>query len=636
MSAICGMLRLDGRPVTAEDLQPGMDAVAQYGRDSGGIWLSGAAQPSCPWIGLGHRLRRLTPESAHEQQPFTRGNLTLTADARIDNRAELFAELSVPSADRSLMTDCELVLLAYAKWGQDCPEHLIGDYAFAIWDADARRLFCARDHIGARPFYYYHSPTLFVFSTDIRGVLAFSGVPAEIDEIQVAQMLLSETPGYHDNAHTFFCDVMKLAFGHCLTLENGALNTKRYWRPEDIAPLTLPTVEDYANRLRELVTQAVADRIRTDLPVGAHLSGGLDSSSVAVLAARVLRERGARPPAVFSWSPPPGPPPYTDEYARIDAVCRQEGLTPIYNDQTEAEWGEIQDENPVSQSMLRAGFERHMQRLANAAGIRVILSGWGGDEAVSFNGQGLLAEYLQSRCWRKALAYLRVREIIRHPRVLLQIPRVVWRKGVLPLLSASVYERVDPFHRDESFIRDDFEERIRPHLRRTHKTPREIPGGRQNQWQLYYAGYISERVESWAARGMDYNLTYAYPLIDRRVLEFIYAIPVELHAREGQGRHLFRHAVQSVLPPSMGNQNLKDEPIFLKHAQSWRDIRFENWARELSSDAAKWENPWVDIARLRDGLIGKSRARKTPFRMIPLTSGLRGVILWRHWKCRSI
>ncbi len=380
MSAICGMLRLDGRPVTAEDLRPAMEAVAQYGRDGSGVWLSSVAQPSCPWVGIGHRLMRLTPESAHEQQPFTRGDLTITADARIDNREDLFAELSVALSERSDMSDCELVLLAYGRWGENCPAQLVGDYAFAIWDGAARRLFCARDHIGARPFYYYHSPALFAFSTDIRGVLAFPGVPATIDEVEVAQMLLYESHGYHDNEHTFFCDLRKLTFGHWLTFRDGTLNTKRYWCPEDIPPLTLPTVEDYATRLREIVKHAVEERLRTNLRIGAHLSGGLDSSSVAVLAARLLRERGALPPAVFSWSPPPGPPPYADEYARIDAVCRQEALTPIYNDQTEAELDAISETDPATRPMESEGIERHLQRRAEALGVRVILSGWGGDE----------------------------------------------------------------------------------------------------------------------------------------------------------------------------------------------------------------------------------------------------------------
>ncbi|MDD2764281.1 MAG: asparagine synthase-related protein [Opitutaceae bacterium] len=628
MSAICGLLRLDGRPVTAENLRPAMEAVAQYGRDGSGVWTLGA-------VGFGHRLMRLTPESAHEQQPITRGNLTLTADARIDNRDELFAELSVRSAERSCMTDGELVLLAYTKWREDCPKHLIGDYAFAIWDEPARRLFCARDHIGARPFFYYHSPALFAFATDIRGVLAFPGVPAEIDEVEVAQMLLSESPGYHDNEHTFFRDVRKLTFGHYLTVDSGTLHTKRYWRPEDVPPLTLPTTEDYAQRLHDLVRQAVADRLRTDKPTGAHLSGGLDSSSIAVLAAQLLRERGATPPAVFSWSPPPGPPPYTDEHKRIEAVCRQEGLAPIYNDQTEAEWNAVLDAESATRPVLTVANERHLQRRAELLGVRVILSGWGGDEAASFNGRGLLAEYVRNWRWGDAIAYLRSRGSIRQPRSLLNVARVFWRDGVLPLLSSATYERFNPYSRGPSMIREDFLERIRAHLRQVQKPPREVPGGRQCQWQLYYAGHITARIESWAALGADCNLVYGYPLLDRRVLEFVYAIPVELHARDGRGRYLCRKAMEWVLPPGITNEAMKQEMVLEGQAISWRNARLDRWAAELGSSAANWENPWVDIARLRGNLTGGSTARRRPYGKIPLTCALTGVSLWRHWKNSS-
>ena len=621
--------------MTAEDLRPAMEAVAQYGRDGSGVWLSAVAQPSCPWVGFGHRLMRLTPESAHEQQPLTRDNLTITADARIDNRAELFAELSVPGSERSDMTDCELVLLAFRKWGENCPERLVGDYAFAIWDSTARRLFCARDHIGARPFYYYHSPALFAFSTDIRGVLAFPGVPAEIDEVEVAQLLLSESPGYHDNEHTFFCDVRKLTFGHCLTLDNGTLRTKRYWRPEDIAPLTLPTVDDYATRLRELVTQAVADRLRTNQPVGAHLSGGLDSSSIAVLAARSLRERGAPPPAMFSWSPPPGPPPYTDEYARIDAVCRQESLTPIYRDQAEAEWIAMMDEDAAARPKNMASDERHLQRTAAALGVRVLLSGWGGDETVSSSGRGLLAEYLKNWRWGDAFGHLRARTSLRHPRSLLQLPRTFWCAGILPLLGSAAYHKVDPYRRDPAVIRHDFLERIRPRLRLVQNPLRMVPSGRRCQLQYYYFGHMTARIESWANFGADHNLVYGYPLLDRRALEFVYAIPVELHSREGRERHLCRKAMERVLPPGMANADLKEEQSRSRQMLGWRDTRLDRWAEELGKRAADHTNPWVDITQLQARLMHGSNARENAYRVIALGHGLTAINMWRHWENSS-
>jgi asparagine synthase (glutamine-hydrolysing) len=462
-------------------------------------------------------------------------------------------------------------------------------------------------------------------------VLAFPGVPAKIDEVEVAQLLLSESPGYHDNEHTFFCDVRKLTFGHWLTLENGTLSTSRYWRPEDIAPLTLPTVEDYASRLRELVTQAVADRLRTNAHVGAHLSGGLDSSSIAVLAARLLRERGAPPPAVFSWSPPPGNPPFTNEHRRIEAVCKQEGLTPIYNDQTEAEFDAVLEEDFATRPVETVVIERHLQFRAKALGIRVMLSGWGGDEAVSFNGRGLLAEYLQNRRWGDAFSHLRKRTSLRHPRSLLHLPYLLWRDGILPQLGEAAYRRFNPYRLGPSMIRLDFLERIRPQLRPVKNPLREIPGGRQYQRQLYNHGHLTVRIDSWAAFGADHNFVYGYPLIDRRVLDFIYAIPVELHARDGQGRYLLRKTMERILPPGMTSEALKNDANLHQHNRSLRQTRIDRQAEELIRCTADRENPWVDIARLRDGLRGHSKVRKIPYGMISLKCGLRIVSLWRRW-----
>ncbi|NBV25243.1 MAG: asparagine synthetase B, partial [Proteobacteria bacterium] len=397
MSAIAGLLRLDGAPVSPESLSPALDLMVQYGRAARGRWSGGS-------LAFGCQVQHLTPEP--ESYPCTRGPLTVVADARLDGRPELCATLDVPSAERATVTDGELLLRAYERWGESCAEHLLGDFAFAIWNATTRRLFLARDHIGARPLYYWHTDREFAFATDLPALLAIDGVRRELDEVEVGWLLLNMFPGAHDNVHTYYRGVRKLPFGHTLTLDERGLRVARHWFPERLPDIRLPRHDDYVDQLYALVERAVADRLRTRLPVGAHLSGGLDSSSVAVLATRLLRQRGAAAPTMFSWSPPPGANPEETEHRRILAICQQEGLTPLYTEATEADLRRMAELDISLRPALTMGMEFSVQRQAAAEGIGLMLSGWGGDEGVSYNARGLASDFLVRGQWRALARYL--------------------------------------------------------------------------------------------------------------------------------------------------------------------------------------------------------------------------------------
>ena len=259
--------------------------------------------------------------------------LVAIADARIDDRDALCDTLGVPRAQRASIADVELILRAFAKWGSDCPRHLLGDYAFCVWDTAKRVLFCARDHIGARPFYYASENGRFVFASAVEAVLAAPGVPDALDETMVATHLGSVGVSA---THTFFRAVYKLPPGHALAVEAGrpfdpagTPRLERHWLPEH-APLVPRASDDaYAEQCLELYQRAVRDRLRGG-PVGAHVSGGLDSSSVTVLAARALRDQERPPPVAFTWLPDledaPPQPAHAQEYALVEAVCTQEGL----------------------------------------------------------------------------------------------------------------------------------------------------------------------------------------------------------------------------------------------------------------------------------------------------------------------
>lgn len=624
MSGILGLVRLDGDTADPLALAPAMQALAIYGGDASGLWNSGP-------VALGSQLRRGAPESANERLPFTRGPLTITADARIDNRGELGAATGLTTGELQSVPDGELILRAYEKWGEGCAEQLVGDFAFAIWDTRNRSLYCARDHIGARPFFYYRARGVFAFATDIRGVLACPGVPAEIDEGEIARCLLTFTPGYHDNEHTFFTDLRKLPFGHWLVLADGRVRTGRHWRPEELGKVSLPSPEAYADRLFELVRLAVADRVRGEVgAVGAHLSGGLDSSSVAVLTARVLREQGRPRPTVYSWSPPPGEHPEETEHRRIRRICEQEGLTPIYLSGPSARLIWSKDADVATRPLLTMGREARVQDRAAAQGVRLLLSGWGGDEGVSFNGRGLAAEWLVTGRWWTLLRSLGWGDVLRHPRAITTVAKRI-ESAVLPCLPDVWFEllayRGTRRRWERSCINPQLLARFRSGARPLGPPLREVPGVRNCQLRLYAHGHLTARIESWAVHGAERGLAYAYPLLDRRVLEFVYGVPGELHHRSGFGRWLYRHTMTQILPTGVPWDTVKEdsalaEAVGLGHADE-RD-EMPGWWRGAWPPVG---HPWVEAAALKRAQPG---GRVAPQRAGSL-SAVECLNIWQRW-----
>jgi asparagine synthase (glutamine-hydrolysing) len=287
MSAVFGIFQRRGPALVREQLDAGLCALAVYGPEGQARWADTV-------VGLGYQWTTRTAESARESLPWhdPAANLAITADARLDDREGLAARLDVSPVELALAPDSQLILRAYQKWGHDCPAYLLGDFAFAIWDVGAKTLFCARDHMGVRPLYYHLSPARFVFATDIVGLLAVPGVSSGLDEPYVASHLLYKF--YVHPERTFYDAARKLPPGHTMAIGPDTTRLARYWRPERARDVRFRAEADYVDAFREIYARAVRDRLRAVHPIGVHLSGGLDSSSVAVMAARELGRPGTR------------------------------------------------------------------------------------------------------------------------------------------------------------------------------------------------------------------------------------------------------------------------------------------------------------------------------------------------------
>ena len=290
MSGIVGIVQLNGSPVDRTLLRRLVDLMAFRGPDAQGTWQNGQ-------VVLGHALLRTSFESEHEQGPCSLdGQVWIAADARVDGRQALLQELR--NAGRTASTDDPDVLLilhAYHAWGEQCLAHLIGDFAFVLWDGRRQRLLCAHDQLGITPFFYAQVDHCLVLSNTLQAVLGHPGVSDELNEAAIGDYLLFRHN--RDDHTTTFRDIHRLPPATALswTVGDSAPRLWRYWTmPEGRGYAHYRDPEEYVTRFRELFQQAVEDRLRTDR-VSVAMSGGLDSPAVAAVGWQALQAQGGNP-----------------------------------------------------------------------------------------------------------------------------------------------------------------------------------------------------------------------------------------------------------------------------------------------------------------------------------------------------
>ncbi len=292
MRAIAGIIHFDGSRAEPEAVKQLVRKMEVCPTDRQEIRCLGSA-------GMGHFVKYQLAEDRFEQQPLQSkdGNLLLVTDAMLDNRDYLARSFGWSAEEAAVLPDSAFVLAAYERWGENCPDHLEGRFALAAWHHRERRLFCANDHLGCRPLYFWESRGQLAFATTLRGLLSMPGITREIDETVFA-CFVAQAP-LPEPTRTLYTAIRRLPGGHQMTVINGKRRIVRHWNPDPHKTLKLPSTADYLEAFRSELERAVRTSLqRAQGDVAVMISGGLDSAAVTAIAGKLLAEQGRRLQAI--------------------------------------------------------------------------------------------------------------------------------------------------------------------------------------------------------------------------------------------------------------------------------------------------------------------------------------------------
>lgn len=603
MSGICGIVGFGGSRVEESALWQMAEAAPHRGLDGTTVWCA-------EHVGVAHLSVVVTPESQREQQPLVDGHLVLVADARVDNRADLMRALGLAS-DRP--TDADLILAAYRRWGVECARHIIGDFAFALWDSREKRLLLARDPMAMRALYYRLEPGRLLFATEVKQILAAPGVPIEIFEPALGAYLVGPNmpPEW-----TFYKGIDQLAAGHALLLEDGRQRRWRFWDIDPDHRIHYKDERDYAAHFRELFKEAVACRLRSIKPVGVMLSGGMDSVSVASMAGRLMQQNPEKAPPLFlAFCHAFDEFPECDERHISSLVTDHFGFTSI-DVPTGQAWplsnypahGPDRDEPFIG--VYQALIELDLA-MAQERNVGLVMSGDRGDLLTagwSFDYWGKLLKGHWRALWNELRADSQSRQR--------SIPSIIRAKYFWPLLVKLWPANRAPWLREPvrqllgrpqwerkiyaPWVRDDFAQRT--HLEETARQYEDPPSpinefGRKWRYELIFTP-MHMRGVIWSERTQArFGIGFADPWSDRRLAEFVLAIPHEVVNQPREYKRLSRSAMQGVMPEPVRQSVSKilPTPYYL-----WA---FREKARatisELIEHSLAHERGYIDKAKLR-------------------------------------
>jgi asparagine synthase (glutamine-hydrolysing) len=493
---------------------------------------------------------RLEPAPySHDSRPFH-----AAAWARLDNRNELGDALSLPRPYLESLSDTELIALSYLKWQERCVDHLIGDFAFVIHDIENAKVFCGRDHMGVRPLYYAVTEGAFACATTLAAFQDMESIPHFIDPQWIAEYLTGLSMSFDRTPYT---GILKLPPSHSLTVTKEGATLKKYHDLSDVPELSLKNSGDYVDAYREQLETAIHCRLDSEYPLGAELSGGVDSSTLTAFAARFMEKDLARLHA-FAFAHAEREPEHIFAVSRACHIPHNHVFT------GKKAWPDDRRAlallgYPVEHG--NATYHEPFYALAETLGIRTLLSGFGGDEfATTIHGSMVPLELIVKRQFRDLYRMLPGNGMTRLLRLArLELRRIRTDNFSHPPFNPRFYRAFDqrwPLH----IVRDTWTDRF--DLKQRHYDQARFDAGYtdlkrftlEQRWQPF----VPTRMENCSLMALGRRIEYRWPLLDVRLVRFFLSVPANENYYRGMGRYLHRRAVQGIVPDKVAWKSGKD------------------------------------------------------------------------------
>lgn len=540
MCGISGVIGLGGNIVGCM-----LASMVHRGPDGSGLWRNETAG-----VVLGHRRLSILDLSEAGAQPMvdTSEHFVLTYNGEIYNYLEVRAELAALGVSFRSHSDTEVLLEAYKQWGADCLRRLNGMFAFALYDDVRGTLFCARDRYGEKPFLFGSGKGFFAFASEYKALLQHPGLSLDIDEWRLLRAAHNASTGLDADRQTVFDDVQQLLPGEAMEVDVRSLQYRiwRYWQVEPGEPRDVVDEQAVFDEFRELLIDSVRIRMRSDVPVGSCLSGGLDSSAIVCIARRLLGQdaeyhtfTGRFPgTAADEWS-------YASQVVEATGVRShvvEPGVDGFLRELPEFVWA---NELPVGSSSQYAQW--NVFRLAREHGVTVLLDGQGADETLGGYEQ-YFARYVEA-----------LREAGDTERLGRELPLIRKRYPLALTPSARALRDRLPF-----MVRHALSNRIgvgtnlmyglhgeaARHVTRDNRLPR-LPGFNplaNALMQDTFGRYLTTLLRYGDRNSMAHSREVRLPFCDYRIAELVARLPPELLMGEAQTKRLLRESMRGILP----------------------------------------------------------------------------------------
>jgi asparagine synthase (glutamine-hydrolysing) len=626
MCGIAGVIAMNGSAVDRSSLQAMNDRLAHRGPDGegfvfghaerGGMTYEFARRADSPHhhpvkVGLAHRRLAILDLSTRGDQPMTDRNARawIVFNGEIYNHVELRDELQRHGVVFTTRTDTEVLLHAYLHWHEACLEHLHGMFAFALWDAEKKFLFCARDRFGIKPFYYALAANSFVFGSEIKALLACPAVSDAVDRTAVVDFLVHSNCDYGER--TMFANVKSLPAGHALTVDpaRNHVAVRRYWSLTPDASES-GTAEDTVARLRWMLMDVTRKHLISDVRAGSCLSGGLDSSTVVSLVGCIRRDDPAAATAVGeqleTFTSCYDDPQFDEREFALSAAGAAGARSNLVFPSARDFWSDF-ERMAWQQDMPFGGFSYYAQwrvmRAARQAGVKVLLDGQGGDEvfggyakvryayfasllrsgAVRRLAQEMAATFNQGDRYvldlRNGYRYLpqRLRQLLNVDSALRGVLRGDWGEAVgVESTPATRWWRYAATRRNADSV---------------------VSLCQQVQIDDILIDTLPQLLRMEDRSSMAFSIEARVPLLDHRLVEYGLSLPDSLKIRNGWSKFAVREAMRDLMPESVRLR--KTKLGFAAPDRAWLRTDLRPQIDELLAGRLRCE-AFVDAGALRD------------------------------------